>query len=66
MELIIYFEICANVSNFESGWLLAEPTPSIVIGLTSNHFPTKLLKNLAPRDGLEPPTRWLTATCSTN
>lgn len=21
---------------------------------------------LAPRDGLEPPTRWLTATCSTN
>jgi len=21
---------------------------------------------LAPRDGLEPPTQWLTATCSTN
>jgi hypothetical protein len=21
---------------------------------------------LAPRDGLEPPTKWLTATCSTN
>lgn len=22
-------------------------------------------KRLAPRDGLEPPTRWLTASCST-
>ena len=26
----------------------------------------KLLLCLAPRDGLEPPTQWLTATCSTN
>lgn len=23
-------------------------------------------KRVAPRDGLEPPTQWLTATCSTN
>ena len=26
----------------------------------------ELCKKLAPQDGLEPPTRWLTATCSTN
>lgn len=23
-------------------------------------------KDMAPRDGLEPPTQWLTATCSTS
>ena len=26
----------------------------------------KILERLAPRDGLEPPTQWLTATCSTD
>jgi hypothetical protein len=24
------------------------------------------IKMMAPEDGLEPPTQWLTATCSTN
>lgn len=29
-------------------------------------FQRKIKDSMAPRDGLEPPTQWLTATCSTD
>ncbi len=55
-----------------------EPTASCSQGRRANQaalrpdyiekarFKKSNLNDLAPRDGFEPPTRWLTATCSTN